>query len=68
MEEIIFSTIRMCLADEILPEINTETTSKGLWKKLESTYMSKNMINKLWLKKQLYSLRMPEGRDLIVHI
>ena len=26
------------------------------------------MTNKLWVKKLLYSLRMPEGGDLIVHI
>ena len=30
--------------------------------------MGKNMTNKLWLKKQLYSLRMPERGDLIAHI
>ena len=30
--------------------------------------MGKNMTNKLWLKKQLYSLQMPEGGDLIAHI
>ena len=30
--------------------------------------MKKNMTNKLWLKKQLYSLRMPEGGDLVSHI
>ena len=68
MEEITFSTIRMCLADEVLPEISTEITLKGLWKKLENTYIGKNMTNKLWLKKQLYCLRMLEGGDLIVHI
>ena len=30
--------------------------------------MGKNMTNKLWLKKQLHSLRMPKGGDLIAHI
>ena len=30
--------------------------------------MDKNMTNKLWLKKQLCSLRISEGRDLIAHI
>ena len=30
--------------------------------------MRKNMTNKLWLKKQLYSLRMPEVGDLVSHI
>ena len=58
----------MYLIDQILPEICTETTAKGLWERLENTYMGKNMTNKLWLKKQLYSLRMSEGGDLVAHI
>ena len=68
LEEIAFSSIRMCLADQILSEVCTKTTAKGLWKRLENTYMGKNITNKLWLKKQLYSLRMNEGGDLIAHI
>ena len=36
--------------------------------RLENTYMGKNMTNKLWLKKQLYSLRMPESGNLVAHI
>ena len=51
-----------------MPEVCTETMAKGLWERLENTYMGKNMTNKLWLKKQLYSLRMPEGRDFVAHI
>ena len=47
LEEIAFSSIRMCLANQILPEVCTETMAKGLWKKLENTYMGKNMTNKL---------------------
>ena len=68
LEEIAFSMIYMCLSDEVLPEINMKTISKGYWQKLENSYMGKNMINKLWLKKQLYSLWMPEGGDLIFYI
>jgi len=30
--------------------------------------MGKNMTNNLWLKKQLYSPRMPEGGDLVAYI
>ena len=30
--------------------------------------MGKNMTNKLWLKKQLYSLRMSKGGDLVIYI
>ena len=51
LEEIAFSTIQMCLADQVLSKVYTETMAKGLWKRLENTYIGKNMTNKLWLKK-----------------
>ena len=56
------------LVDQVLLEFCTETMAKGIWERLKNTYIGKNMTNKLWLKKQLYSLRMPEGRDLVAHI
>ena len=68
LEEITFSTVRMCLVDQVLPEVCAETTAQGFWMKLENTYIGKNMTNKLWLKKQLYSLRMPKRGDLVAHI
>lgn len=68
LEEMAFSTIRMCLCDQLLPAIARETTANDLWKKLEHLYMGRNMTNKLWAKKQLYSLRMHEGTDLREYI
>ena len=56
------------MVDQVLSEICTETTMKGLRIRLENTYMGKNMMNKLWLKKELYSLRMLEGGDLVARI
>lgn len=35
---------------------------------MENIYTGKKMTNKPWLKKQLYSLRMPEDGDFIAHI
>ena len=37
-----------------------EKTTANLWHKLESLYMMKSLSNKLFLKKQLYSLWMKE--------
>ena len=31
LEEIVFSTIRMCLADQVLSEVCSKTMAKGLW-------------------------------------
>jgi hypothetical protein len=62
------STIRMCLADEVLFNIAEETTTTGLWTKLESLYMTKNLSNIIFLKRQLYSLRMKEGTKIVDHL
>ena len=51
LEKIAFSIIWMYLVDQVLPKVCIETTAKGLWERLENTYMEKNMTNKLWLKK-----------------
>ena len=52
------SAIRLCLADDVLFNIFTEKTTAGLWSKLESLYMKKSLTNRIFLKRQLYRLRM----------
>lgn len=47
------STIRLCLVDEVLFNIVGESTTAGLWKKLETLYMIKYLTNKIYLKRQL---------------
>ena len=47
LEKIAFITIQMYLVDQILVEVCTKTTAKGLWERLKNTYMGKNMMNKL---------------------
>ena len=47
LKQIAFSMIKMCLVDQVLSEVSTETTVRGLWEKLEKMYMKKNMTNKL---------------------
>lgn len=45
-----------------------DESPSGVWSKLESTYMSKSLTNKLFLKKKLFGLKMIEGSELIQHI
>ena len=45
------ATIRDCLADAALYSVLEEKIPKGLWSKLHSMYIKKNMCNKLILKK-----------------
>ncbi|KAK2978837.1 hypothetical protein RJ640_030648 [Escallonia rubra] len=62
------STIRLNLAPKVKYQVLTETSPTALWQKLEKIYMSKSLSNRLYLKKDLYQLRMDEGSDLGDHI
>jgi len=55
------ATIILCLSDEILYNVMNEETTADLSCRLESLYMTKNLSNKLFMMKQLCSLRMKEG-------
>ena len=54
------SLIILCLADSILINVHEEPTTKKLWKKLSDIYQVKSLVNKILLRKKLYSLRMEE--------
>ena len=62
------STVQLCLADEVLFNIVGESTTVGLWKKLETLYMTKSLKNRIYLKIQLYSLWMKEGPKISDHL
>ena len=62
------STIKMCLANEVMYHVMDEKSPVAIWLKLESRYMSKPLTNKLILKKKLYGLKMTEGSILDQHI
>jgi hypothetical protein len=62
------STIRLCLADEVLFNIIGEDTTSGLWSRLESLYMMKSLMRRIYLKRQLYSLWMKEGKKFANHL
>jgi len=57
--------IIMCLYDEVLYNMMNEEITTGLWCKLESLYMMKSLSNKIFIKKQLYSLRMKKGTPIL---
>ncbi|GJY55509.1 hypothetical protein Tco_0454624 [Tanacetum coccineum] len=57
-----YSTLILCLGDQVLQEVTKETTAAGFWTKLTSLYMTKSLANILYLKKKLYTYYMsPEG-------
>eukprot|EP00253_Pinus_taeda_P031414 PITA_31414 len=62
------STIRLCGSDSMLLNVSREATVKALWDKLGTLYQSKSLVNKLFLWKKLYNLRMKDGDLVIEHL
>ena len=44
------NTILLSLGDKVLRHVSKEMTTSGLWVKLESLFMTKSLINRLYLK------------------
>ena len=62
------STIRLCVSDSVLLNVSGEATAKALWEKLGTLYQSKSLVNKLFLRKKLYNLRMKDGDSVTEHL
>ena len=62
------STIRLCVSDSVLLNVSAEATTKTLWEKLGTLYQSKSMVNKLFLQKKMYNLRMKDGDSVTEHL
>jgi hypothetical protein len=62
------STIQICLADLVLLNVSGEYSAKKLWDKMGSLYQSKYLVNKLFLRKKLYLLRMSDGSSVTEHL
>ena len=62
------STIRLCLADDVLFNTVDESIAAGLWGKLETLYMTKSLTKRIFLKRQLYNLWMKEGTSIAEHL
>ena len=44
------SSIWLCLANEVLSNVTAEVSVASLWSRLESLYMTKSLMNRLYLK------------------
>ena len=60
--------IRLCLVDSVLLNVLDENTAHCLWTRLGSVYQAKSLVNNLFLRKKLYSLRMEEGGSVADHL
>eukprot|EP00253_Pinus_taeda_P003732 PITA_03732 len=62
------STIRLCASDTVLLNVSGEAMTKALWDKLGTLYQSKSLVNKMFLRKKLYNLRMKDGDLVTEHL
>jgi len=60
--------IRLCVLDSVLLNVSGEATVKALWEKLGTLYQSKSLVNKLFLHKKVYNLRMKDGDSVTEHL
>ncbi|GJS92397.1 retrovirus-related pol polyprotein from transposon TNT 1-94, partial [Tanacetum coccineum] len=68
LDEKALATIQLFLTREVFREVIHETTTAGLWLKLESLYMTKSLANKLRLKDRLYTFCMKPGTSVQDHL
>ncbi|GJX45580.1 hypothetical protein Tco_0262256 [Tanacetum coccineum] len=62
------SAVILCIGNKVPREVTEETTTAGVWSKLETLYMTKSLANKLYLKNKLYTFYIPAGRKISEHI
>jgi len=61
-------TIQLCVSDSVLLNVSWEATIKDLWDKLGTLSQYKSLVNKLFLWKKLYNLRMKDGDLMTEHM
>ena len=62
------STIRLCLAKNILANVFGILTAKGLWEKFEQIFQAKSLSNWLYLTEQFHTLHMEKGKRISDHL
>jgi len=58
------ATIILCLERAVAFLVNEEATTAGVWSKLEKTFMTKTLTNRIYLKSKLYTCKMEEGTSI----
>jgi hypothetical protein len=62
------SMIQIFLEDSMLLNVSGKYLAKKMWDKMGSLYQSKYLVNKLFLQKKLYFVRMSDGSSMIDHL
>ena len=62
MLEMALGTIILNLSDNVLREVNDESTAFDVWKKLEGLYLTKSLTNKIYVKERLFGFKMDPSK------
>ena len=62
------STIQLCLSDSILLNVSGKYSFLKLWNNLGSLYQSKSLVNKWFLLKNMYHLKMDDNDKVTKHL
>uniref|UniRef100_A0A803PAJ2 Retrovirus-related Pol polyprotein from transposon TNT 1-94 n=1 Tax=Cannabis sativa TaxID=3483 RepID=A0A803PAJ2_CANSA len=62
------SAILLSLGDEVLRQVSDKGTTIWFWEKLTLIYFKKSLVNKLYLKKKMYTLKMDDTKNLRNHL
>ncbi|KAE8688623.1 hypothetical protein F3Y22_tig00110962pilonHSYRG00058 [Hibiscus syriacus] len=62
------ANFHLALADEVLSSIEEKKTAKEIWDHLTKLYEATSLHNKIFLKRKLYTLRMPESTSVTKHL
>lgn len=58
------SAIVVNFGGKVLGQVSKEKTAAGVWTKLKGLYMTKSLVNRLYLKQALYAFKMSEDKVL----
>ena len=61
-------TICLEVSDSILATVRSCDTAKSVWDKLASVFESKGLVNRLFMRRKLLTMKMSEGDALGAHI
>ena len=61
-------TICLAVSDSILATVRSCDTAKSVWDKLASVFESKSLVNRLFMRRKLLTMKMSEGDALSAHI
>ena len=61
-------TICLALSDSVLATVRSCDTAVSVWEKLASVFESKSLVNRLFMRRKLLTMKMGEGDALGTHI